>query len=173
MRQIHAIRLADADFSEFGTVHSLKQPMPGGTGEDAIVRSAGEGWTDAFTRRPLIGSNGSLGLTLGEGGDFVTRQMERHMATQEALFCAAEPVVLAVAPPGAGERPQAGDIRAFVIEPGIAVVLHQGTWHDACRGIDRPSYYYWMATTGSGATWVDVEGGPVRVSTTPPERADA
>lgn len=160
---ISAIPVRDADFSIYGTVHSMAAPGAP-EGEARLVRSSGLGWTDVYTAAPLLTTNGSLGFTLGEGGPFDTVKMERHPQTQEALFCAANPIVLAVAAPSDAERPKAEDIRAFIIEPGTVVVMHKGTWHDACRGIDAPTHYYWMATCGFGSVWVDVEGGPVHVT---------
>lgn len=170
--RISASSVRDADFSAFGTVYSMATPTHSGS-EAKLVRSQGLGWTDAYTAAPLISSNGSLGFTLGEGGPFSTVKMERHLDTQEALFCAARPIVLAVAAPTDEARPKAENIRAFIIEPGTVVVMHKGTWHDACRGIDEPTHYYWMATCGGGSIWVDVEGGPVHVSAALPGGPDA
>ena len=125
---------------------------------------------DAYTAKPLISSNGSLGLTRAQAAPFSTRQMERHVLTEEALFTADAPLVLAVAAPGSAGAPNAADIRAFLINPGTAVVLHKGTWHDACRGAHGETHYYWMATCGlEGSTWTDVDGGPVRVELEPTE----
>ncbi|WP_269992333.1 ureidoglycolate lyase [Arthrobacter sp. B2a2-09] len=130
-----------------------------------LVVSAGDGWSDVHTSNPLICTNGSLGMTLGAGSPFATNQMERHLATEEALFTAGSPVVLAVAPPNEGRYPEAHAVRAFIINPRTAVVLHKGTWHDACHGLDGEAYYYWMATCGDGgSTWTDISGGPVHVS---------
>lgn len=173
MSEIAAERLTETAFAPFGMVYSLGKAEAGSRGETLVRRSKGDGWTDAYTVPPLVATNGSLGLTLGEGGDFTVRKMERHVTTQEALFCAAGPVVLAVAPPSEAEKPSAREIRAFVIEPGMVAVMHEGTWHDACRGIDEPTFYYWMATTGSGSVWMDVEGAPVRVRVRGGRRADA
>jgi ureidoglycolate lyase len=99
--------------------------------------------------------------------------MERHLLTEEALFCAADPIVLAVAAPTEEDHPTAASIRAFVITPGTVVVLHKGTWHDACHGLDGEARYYWMATCGLGnSPWVDVKGGPVLVTAPAAEPAN-
>lgn len=160
--RIDATSILEADFSLFGTVYSLTEPHLGADTEPMLVRSAGPGWTDAFTKAPLIATNGSLGLTRGEAAPFDTFRMERHLDTEEAIFCAANPIVLA-APPTHDPYPWACDVRAFIIEPGAVVVLHKGTWHDACRGLGEPTHYYWMARTGGGSVWVDLRGGPVHV----------
>jgi len=90
--------------------------------------------------------------------------MERHPRTEEALFCAGAPIILAVAPAGDGAAPEAGTLQAFVILPGQVAVMNRGVWHDACRGFDGPAAYHWMAICGLGPDpWVEVSGGPVRV----------
>jgi ureidoglycolate lyase len=161
--RVEATSVLEADFSLFGTVYSLSAPHPGVDTEPMLVRSEGPGWTDAFTRAPLVGANGSLGLTRAEAAPFDTFRMERHPDTEEAIFCAANPIILAAAPSTRAPYPSARDVRAFIIEPGVVVVLHKGTWHDACRGLGEPAHYYWMARTGGGSVWVDLRGGPVHV----------
>ncbi|WP_269991742.1 ureidoglycolate lyase [Arthrobacter sp. B2a2-09] len=154
------------DFAPFGRVHAMAPAIQPEDPAARLVVSAGDGWSDAYTANPLISTNGSLGMTLGAGLPFATSQMERHLATEEALFTAGSAVVLAVAPPNEGRYPEAHAVRAFIIKPGTAVVLHQGTWHDACHGLDGEAHYYWMATCGGdgGPTWTDVSGGPVHIS---------
>lgn len=153
------------DFAPFGRVHAMAAAEPGA----GLVVSAGDGWSDVYTAAPLIGSNGSLGMTVGAGTPFITSRMERHLHTEEALFTAGSPVVLAVAAPTQSSYPSAADVRAFVVKPGTAVVLHPGTWHDACHGVDGEASYYWMATVGGdgGPSWTDVDGGPVHVALAP------
>jgi len=154
-------------FAPFGKVHAFGLGQPADD-DGSLVVTAGDGWNDAFTAKPLISTNGSLGVTQGPAAPFSTRQMERHLLTEEALFPADAPLVLAVAAPTDAAAPQAADIRAFVINPGTAVVLHEGTWHDACRGAGGETHYYWMATCGlEGSTWTDVDSGPVRVELAP------
>lgn len=165
-REVHAVNVREADFSAYGRVYAMTGSGNAGDPVTGIIRSEGPGWTDAYTAAPLLGSNGSLGLTKGGPAPFTTTQMERHLLTEEALFCAADPIVLAVAASTDGAQPRAEDIRAFVITPGTVVVLNKGTWHDACRGIGKDAYYYWMATCGlgDGSPWVEVAGGSVRVT---------
>ena len=160
--QLPALKLTPAAFAPFGQILDL---VAGGG--DALVRTDGPGWQDCYTRAPLIGTNGSLGLTRSGGMPFDLHQMERHPNTQEALFCLDAPIVLAVAPAGAQPQPEIADIRAFVIPKGVAVVLEAGTWHDGCRGLDGPVAYYWMATVGTGTEWRDVAGGPVTIERGP------
>jgi ureidoglycolate lyase len=159
------------DFAPFGRVHAMAPAVQPEDPAARLVVSSGDGWSDVHTANPLIDSNGSLGLTLGSAAPFSTLRMERHLSTEEALFTAGSPVVLAVAAPTDAAHPRAADVRAFVVSPGTAVVLHKGTWHDACHGVARETYYYWMATCGgdSGSTWTEVEDGPVLVEVGTPE----
>jgi ureidoglycolate lyase len=169
MMEIRAEALQETAFAPYGRIYRLAQGSGDAQQETDVIRTEGPGWSDAYTAAPLLSTNGSLGLTRGGPSPFSTHRMERHLHTEEALFCTADPIVLAVAAPCAADQPPAASVRAFVIEPGTAVVLHKGTWHDACRGVEKPAYYYWMATTGTGASspWMDVKDGPVRVSVDP------
>lgn len=157
------------NFARFGTVYNLADDRDTG-----IVWTAGPGWNDGFTGKPLIEGSGHLGLTRGGGAPWDCKVMERHPLTEEAIFCAAQPVVLAVAPAGETDAPHRDDIEAFVIAPGQAVVMHRGVWHDACRGALGPAPYYWMAMCGLGDNpWVPIAGGPRRVEASAPLGAGA
>ena len=95
-----------------------------------------------------------------------------HHTGLPSTVCAAEPIILAVAPASSAAAPHRDEIEAFVIAPGQAVVMHRNVWHDACRGVTRPAAYYWMAICGLGESpWVPLEGGPRRVEA--PEGASA
>ena len=146
-------------FARFGTVYDLS-----GGSDPKVVWTLGDGWQDGFTHKPLIGGSGHLGLTRGGAAPWHCTEMERHPGTEEAIFCADAPVVLAVAPASAMPAPRRDEIEAFVISPGQAVVMDRGVWHDACRGLTRPTPYFWMAICGLGASpWVPVEGGALLV----------
>ncbi len=149
-----------AAFEPFGRVFVMGPPDEG---DAAIVLTDGPGWSDAYTHDPLLATNASLGMTRAGGTPFELRQMERHPNTQEALFCAQDAIVLAVAPAGTAGRPHVADVRAFSIPPGTVAVMKPGVWHDACRGLSGPTSYYWMATVRTGTEWQDVAGGPVPI----------
>lgn len=158
---ILARALSAAAFAPYGRVFDLAAPD-----SDGIKHMSGDGWTDGFTLSPLIDGRGHLGMTQGPAAPWLARQMERHPKTEEALFCAGAPIVLAVAPGGEAEAPLAGTIEAFVIQPGQVAVMNRGVWHDACRGLNGPTPYYWMAICGLGPDpWVEIAGGPVEVRT--------
>lgn len=156
---VQARTLTVDSFAPFGRVYDFHDAQAEG-----VKSTSGEGWTDSFSLRPLIDGRGHLGMTQGSAAPWNCHLMERHPGTQEALFCAGEPIVLAVAPEGDSPAPRAEDIAAFVIRPGQAAVMNRGVWHDACRGLSGPVPYYWMAICGLGPDpWVDVAGGPVEV----------
>ncbi len=156
---LQAQPLTPSGFAPFGRVLDLR-----GEADFGIATVSGEGWRDSYTLAPLIDGQGHLGMTLGPSAPWECRQMERHPRTEEALFCAGAPIVLAVAPPGEAPAPQAGSLQAFVLQPGQVAVMSRGVWHDACRGLAGPTPYHWMAICGLGPDpWVAVEGGPVRV----------
>lgn len=151
--------LTALSFSPFGRVFDLS-----GSPAEGVKAMSGDGWTDSFTLRPLIDGQGHLGMTQGPAAPWPCRSMERHPRTEEALFCASAAIVLAVAPAGDAPAPQAEELAAFVIRPGQVAVMNRGVWHDACRGLEGPTPYYWMAICGLGSDpWVPVAGGPVEV----------
>ena len=156
MTAVTARPVTPENFTRYGKVYDLT-----GDSDPAVIWTTGDGWRDGFTRTPLITGSGHLGMTRGPAAPWSCAAMERHTQTQEAIFCAAEPVILAVAPASDADAPHRDDIEAFVIAPGQAVVMDCGVWHDACRGLSAPAPYYWMAICGLGESpWVPVAGGP-------------
>lgn len=153
------------NFARFGAVYDLTNDT-----DPKAIWTAGDGWSDGFTQTPLIGGSGHLGMTRGGGAPWPCAAMERHPGTEEAIFCAAEPIILAVAPASDADAANRDDIEAFVVAPGQAVVMRRGVWHDACRGVSGPAPYYWMAVCGLGASpWIPVTGGPRLVQASPNE----
>lgn len=147
------------NFARYGKVYDLADATDAG-----VVWTKGDGWDDGFTRTPLIDSPGHLGMTRGSSAPWSCAAMERHPLTEEALFCTAEPIVLAVAPASEAAAPDQSEIEAFIIVPGQTVVMHKNVWHDACRGATRATPYYWMAVCGLvESPWIQVKGGPRQV----------
>lgn len=157
--RIKAIPVASVDFSKYGKYYNMKH----GTKDTANTR--GDSFTDVRTISPLIKSIGNLGFTLGSQLPPKTCKMERHLHTQEALFCLSDPIVITIANGGGNEHPLASDVEAFIVSPGEVVVLNKGVWHDACHGFDKAVYYYWMATEREDVEneWVDISHGPIEV----------
>ncbi|PPL18869.1 ureidoglycolate lyase [Microterricola pindariensis] len=148
---------ADA-FAAFGEYLDL------GAGGERVLTTRGDGWTDRRSLHAVLETPGHLGFTLGAATPFQITGMERHHHTREVLLCAAEPVVVAVAAT-AGERPDAADLRAFLLQPGDVIVLAEGIWHTACHGVGKPAHYYWMATADDSIAdeWVLPTGAAVTV----------
>jgi ureidoglycolate lyase len=162
---LEAAAILPEQFKPFGIVYDLGADDGNGEG-DGVIRSAGDGYRDGYTQRPLIDRPGSLGLTQAAALPRVIGQMERHLHTMEAMMCAGEPVAFCVAP--AGDEPAALDARAFLLMPGQAVVLHPGTWHSPAFGVRAPAAYYWMAEAydGEPTVWMDIRGGSIRIEAT-------
>ena len=159
MTPVRARPVTVENFARYGRVYDLA-----GDADPNVIWTQGDGWADGFTRTPLIDGSGHLGMTRGGSAPWPCAQMERHPQTEEALFCAGEPIVLAVAPASKADAPHRDEIEAFVIAPGQVVVMHRNVWHDACRGATRATPYYWMAICGLGESpWIPVAGGPRQI----------
>lgn len=153
-----AIEGKDFDFTGYGVYYNMTEDA------DRVYRSVGENFEDYMTKVPLIDTPGHLGYTVGGCAPYTVSAMEKHSHTQEALFCAARPVVLCIARSRGGEPPRAEDVRAVILRPGEAVVLDRNIWHDACHGIREKAAYYYLALQGPApARWIKPEGGKVQV----------
>lgn len=159
MKEHVAVELDQIDFSPFGQVVRLA------SGGQSVVSSAGDGWSGVFTQVPMLEQAGSLGYTSGIAAPCITRTMERHHHTKEALFTNSGPVLLAVAAT-ASAAPRSEDIHVVIIRHGDLVILNEGTWHDACHGLGEEMPYYWYASCDPSIIdpWVPIEGGPVHLS---------
>lgn len=69
------------------------------------------------------------------------RWFERHLhLTQLFVGLGREPFAMVLAPPNqddGGSLPELDQARAFLFEPGTAVLLHLGTWHDFPMALER------------------------------------
>ncbi len=159
--EIRAVELDEIDFAPFGQVIRLNGAS------DAVTESSGHNWSGVFTKQPMLDEAGSLGYTVAAKAPCVTAKMERHHHTKEALFTNSEPVLLAVAPGNPDSvAPNLSEIRAIIIRHGDLVILHEGTWHDACHGLGVIASYYWHAVCDPTVIdpWVAIEGGAVRLT---------
>ena len=154
--KIKAVRATEENFKPYGRVFQI-QKGPGRTGTG--------GWHAWMSPEDILDDVANFGITRVTGGDFAVDSMESHPRTQEALFPGNGPIVLAVAdtdPSSKGAKPE--DIRAFIIEPGCAVVLDRGIWHDACRHAgEGECFYYFLAHSLDPAVFIPVDGEPVQV----------
>lgn len=157
-----AQEISDVHFEDYGVLYELSG-APGGTG--AVNTGSGDGWQDANTAMPVIDTPGSLGYTSGTGAPFAAREMERHQHTQEALFCAQEPIVFLVAPESDLPAPKAEHAVAVILRPGQVAVLRRGVWHSSAHGLCGPACYYYLALCcdGEPTEWKEITGGPVAV----------
>lgn len=164
--KITAVEITEAGFALFGRCLRMAPSLDKEPGAPDLVHSTGDTYEDCRTRAPLLSSNGSLGITRGSAAPCATARMERHLHTEEAIFCLREPVVLVVAPPSEAPAPAAADLRAFIITPGTVAVMMKGTWHDAGHGLRQPVEYYWLATCRDDipSDWIEVSGGPVEIA---------
>jgi len=167
MSVIVARHVTAENFAGYGKVYDLVDDT-----DPDVILTKGEGWADGFGRKPLIDGSGHLGMTRGGSAPWNCTAMERHPQTEEAIFCAAEAVVLAVAPASLASAPHRDEVEAFIVSPGQVVVMHRNVWHDACRGVSGPASYYWMAICGLGESpWVPVAGGQLEIRTNEGPRA--
>ncbi|KON86563.1 hypothetical protein AF332_06830 [Sporosarcina globispora] len=157
--KIKAVPVSTIDFSKYGVYYD----MNGGSAN--VWTSQGDGWKDARTNRSIINASGSLGITQGSALPCKVSKMERHLHTEEALFCLTDPIVVAIANGGDHKQPLPSEIEAVIIQPGEVIVLNKGIWHDACHGLHNPVRYYWLAEEyeGEPTEWVDICGGPVEL----------
>lgn len=155
---IKPVPIKEFDFSQYGIYYDMLNAKMG------VSHSKTEVYEDHMTKTPLIDTMGHLGLTIGSKAPYTIRSMEKHNHTQEAIFCAGEPIILCFAASQGEEPPKASDVRAVILEPGDAVVMDRNIWHDACHGLGKSTPYYYLATAGlHPADWLEIADEPVVV----------
>ncbi len=89
----------------------------------------------------LIDSRGSVEIDLGQGVPSLTGAtaerrpfrfgfMARHRRTMQVFSpLASSQSIIAVAPPGGGNVPEADRIVAFLVDGRLPYAYHRGTWH--------------------------------------------
>ena len=123
-RSIAAGALGASGFAPYGWL-----PVSDTDAADGTERLAFE-WADPHVN---VISHGPEEVTRSDAGLLCTR-MYRHDTHTQVLLALDGPSVIAVAPPDArftgAEGPGSLErVRAFVLEPLDALVLHRGTWH--------------------------------------------
>jgi len=68
--------------------------------------------------------------------------MERHTVRSECVVAVAAPIIQVVATATASDQPVVEQARAFLIEPGQAVVMSPGTWHAAALPLGERAVKY-------------------------------
>lgn len=159
MREIKAVPITKENFAAFGRYYNLYEES----------KTVGEDFTFYMVPRPFINEPVHLGTTRVKAGDFDSVSMERHVLTEEALFCGDAEMVLTLANSDPEGLPMAEDVAAFIMKPGDVAVLGLGIWHDANHGVDRDTTYYFLATNkdpgpdSRETEWVKIAPGPVHV----------
>lgn len=158
-----AVEISSINFQKYGILYDMKGE---GFGNGLVNRSSGDGWSDANTAIPVIDTTGTLGYTIGSGTPFTTTQMERHLHTQEALFCAADPIIFLVAEATENDAPpKAEQVTPVLLRSGQIAVLHRGVWHSSAHGISSDAQYFYLALAyqNEPTVWRDIIGGPISV----------
>lgn len=149
------------NFSAFGRFYDFQNDR-----DNNLKRSVDEDFTDSYTVGPLISKLGNLGMTNVNSLPATFNKMERHLHTEEAIFCMCEPIVFLVAPEE-NRTPRTSMIKAFILKPGQAVVINRGIWHSPAKGVKKDTGYYWVAEAydNDSTVWEQIEGGPVFINT--------
>lgn len=157
--EIKAVSIKDIDFSPYGVYYNMREEGEG------VAFFKTEVFEDHMTKIPLIDTLAHLGYTIGAAAPYTPMFMEKHDHTQEAMFCAAESIVLCFAVARGDLPPQAEDVQAVLIHEGDVIVINRNVWHDACHGLGKSTGYYYLATAGkSPAVWQPISGEVILVS---------
>jgi ureidoglycolate lyase len=156
------VDITSIDFDTFGILYDMTIPS---TGKAAVNRSFGDGWEDSHTDNPIIDTFANLGYTTSKSTPFSAHEMERHMHTQEALFCDGEPIIFLIAPPSDEDAPNRDNVIAVLLNPGMVAVLNRGVWHSAAHGLKWNTGYYYLAHCyrDEPTEWRPITGGPIYV----------
>jgi len=157
-----AVEIASIDFSPFGILYDMEKE---GKGTGQVNRDSGDGWRDANSAIPIIDTQSSLGYTVGSSAPFIAAEMERHLHTQEALFCAGQPIIFLIATFRNDAAPSESDIIPVILRPGQVAVLHRGTWHSSAHGLYGETAYYYLALCHKNepTVWKEIIGGPISI----------
>jgi ureidoglycolate hydrolase len=118
---ITALPFNPAEWAPYGWI-----PVPDTDPSDGSARLEFE-WNDVHLN--LIGHDADEVPSTGHG--LICEMLFRHRTHTQALMVLNCPAVVVVAPPGAAFRSaaDAAQLRAFLLKPQDAFVLHRGTWH--------------------------------------------
>lgn len=107
----------------------------------SVVQESGDGWED-FTSAQKVNANPvNLAMTFIDIFDAPVSAFERHDHTRETLLPTSVPIILAVCPRSCAV-PSVQEATFIVIPRGCAMILHEGTWHSHCFGIDGATAYH-------------------------------
>lgn len=107
----------------------------------SVVQESGDGWED-FTSAQKVNANPvNLAMTFIDIFDAPVSAFEKHDHTRETLLPTSVPIILAVCPRSCAV-PSVQEATFIVIPRGCAMILHEGTWHSHCFGIDGATAYH-------------------------------
>ena len=119
------------------------------------------------TKEYIVGKPLKFGITVCKNEkSFVVDSMERHLSSEEVQFAGSKPIILSVADSDPWGNPKEDDVASFLLNPGDAIVLKKGIWHDACHCVDGETMYFFLSYTNgepSETTWLSVVPDPVSV----------
>ena len=149
-------KLSRDEFQSFGTAVLEPQDSP---------TSCGEGFECWFGVGTLNGLDFQVGQVIAQKPPGGITRMERH-DHPELLLPITGAVVQVVAPRGdfadLEDCPDGAAARAFLIEPGEAVLIDSGTWHAAAVPVDEKTLYYFAAVPDepgtAGGAWMPFSG---------------
>lgn len=159
MREIKIVpqELTEESFVPFGeAIIAPSKPAP----------FTGKGWECWFPVGSMGRQDVSIGIVRTSPTDGVISAMEREQHP-EFLLPFNEPIVQVVALPAdisdADLKPDANTVRAFIIHPGQAIVMHTGTWHWAALPYENRETTYLFAGEERPAhvtePWIPFQGG--------------
>ncbi len=132
--------------------------------QDESMTKAGSHWECWFGVEDLTPGKGTLGIVTTRWTDEAINVMEAHSA-RELLMPLDKPIIQAVAPPADMDdihaKPDLSTVRAFILEPGQAIMMEVGTWHYAAIACEGEAIYYFIAnreSTDPGGTpnrWIE------------------
>lgn len=153
---VKAIHATNENFAKFGTVICLKE----------TECFEGDGWKCWLSEDVCMDQPAHFGITyVNTYPPYRVESMERHTKTKELMVCGEKsPVVVALADSDPSGHARAEDVQGFYIEPGEALVINKGIWHDACRAFDGKTHYYFLSLeTDEPAVFQPIEGGFVMI----------
>ena len=150
-KNIKAIHATKENFAKFGTVIRLKDTKC----------FEGDGWKCWLSEDVCMDQPAHFGITyVNTYPPYRVDSMERHTKTKELMVCGEKsPIVVALADSDPFGRAKSADVQGFYIEPGEALVINKGIWHDACRAFEAKTHYYFLSLeTDEPAVFQPIEG---------------
>ena len=133
------------DFAPFG--EAILRPV-----KDESLTKAADHWECWFGVGDLTPGTSTLGIVTTRWTDKPIDVMEAHSA-RELLMPIDKPIVQAVAPNADMDdidtKPVLDEVRAFIIEPGQAIIMDAGSWHYAAVPFEGEAIYYFVTNRES------------------------